>query len=171
MWRARTVAAILVITGTAAWAAVASPRDDGVEATQTVDTGLGFTLSVPATWTRGVAVRNDKFVMGSVDEDFAVIVADFGTAQADQAQALAVYRESFLKSGFTPVTELDATVAGQTTKRIVFRLDTPDGPAHAEAIMLRVGDEMFAVLVVTTLAASDIRRPAIAKIFESIALK
>lgn len=170
MRRARLVAAILVIAS-AAWAAAASPRDDGADATQNVDTGLGFTLSVPATWTRGVAVRNDKFVMGSVDEDFAVIVADFGAAQTDQAQALAVYRESFLKNGFTPVTELEATIAGQTTKRIVFRLNTPDGPAHAEAVMLRVGDEMFAVLVVTTLAASDIRRPAIAKIFESIALK
>lgn len=158
--------AIVLVACAFVWCSAA----DG-EPTQTVDTGLGFTMALPSTWTRGQPNRNDKFVMGAGEDEFSVIVADFGPAQTDQTQALDVYRESFLKNGLTPVTETDATVAGKQTKRFVFRLETPAGAGHAEAVLLRVGDEMFAVVVVTSAGQVEARRATIAKIFESIVVR
>ena len=61
---------------------------------RTVDTGLGFSLSVPDAWTRGQPSRNDKFVIGAPSDDFSVIVADFGQVQADAVKAANVYRRA-----------------------------------------------------------------------------
>ncbi len=149
--------------------AVASVAAD--VAMKTVDTGLGFSLSVPETWTKGQPSKNNKFVIGSSDEDFAVVVSDFGPAQTDTAQALAIYRESFSKSGLAPQTESEMTVGGKTVKRFVLRFESPDGPGHGEAVLVQVADEMYAVLVVTPVATAETRRTTIAKIFESIAIK
>jgi len=151
-------------------ATTVAAQGSGTVAMQTVRTGLGFSVSVPAAWTRGDPIRNDKLVIGARDDDFALVVADFGPAQADTAQALAVYRESFLKNGFTPVTETETTVAGRTFPRFVLRLDSPDGEGHAEAVLVRSGDEIYAVLVVTPAASLEDRRATIARIFESITL-
>ena len=137
---------------------------------KTVDTGLGFTLSVPEAWAKGQPSRNNKFVMGSLDDDFAVVVADFGPAQPDQAAAATVYRDSFVRNGLTPTTETDAVVAGRPTKRYVFRLETPDGDGHAEAVMVQVRDEVYAVMVVTPATLLERRRDVIAKILGSIAI-
>ena len=73
-----------------------------------------------------------------------------------------------MKNGLTPVTETDTTVMGKPAKRYVFRLDTPSGQGRAEAVMVPVGDEVYAVLVVTPSAAADARRATIAKILESV---
>jgi predicted Zn-dependent protease len=163
--RLRAALLALAIVGIAAGARA---QTGGGAATQTVDTKLGFSLLVPASWKRGNPVRNDRLVMGAGDEDFSLVVADFGAAQTDASTALAVYRESFLKSGLTPVTETDATIGGKPARRFVFTLDTPDGPGHAEAVLLRSGDEIFAVLVVTPAATADARKATIAAIFDSI---
>lgn len=137
----------------------------------TVDTGLGFTIAVPASWARGQPSGNNKFVIGNPDEDFAAVVADLGPAQADAAAAKAVYLESFARSGLALVSEADATVAGRPAKRLVFSFETPAGAGHAEAVIVTAGDESYAVLVITPAAALEARRPAIARILESIALK
>lgn len=161
----------LLAAATLGLATGAAARQGGAAATQTVETGLGFKLSVPASWKRGNPVRNDRVVMGSGDDDFSLVVADFGAAQTDETAALAVYRESFLKNGLTPVTESDAKVGGRPARRYVFKFDTPAGEGHAEAVLLRSGDEMFAVLVVTPSATADARRATIAAIFDSIAFE
>jgi hypothetical protein len=135
-----------------------------------VDTGLGFKLSVPETWATGQPTRNNKFIMGSLEDDFAVVVADFGPAQTDAAAAAAIYRESFIRHGLTPTTESDVVVAGRTMKRYVFRLETPDGEGHAEAVLVQVRDEVYAVMVVTPASLAEQRRGVIAKILDSIAM-
>jgi hypothetical protein len=137
---------------------------------KTVDTGLGFTLSVPEAWAKGQPSRNNKFVMGSLDDDFAVVVADFGPVQPDPTAAASIYRESFLRHGLTPTTETEVVVAGKPTKRYVFRLETPDGEGHAEAVMIQVQDEVYAVMVVTPATLVERRREVIAKILGSIAM-
>lgn len=137
---------------------------------KTVDTALGFTLSVPEAWAKGQPSRNNKFVMGSLDDDFAVVVADFGPAQPDPTAAATIYRESFLRHGLTPTTETEVVVAGTPTKRYVFRLETPDGEGHAEAVMIQVRDEVYAVMVVTPTTLVERRREVIAKILGSIAM-
>jgi hypothetical protein len=148
-------------------AAVAASAQAAAASMKTVDTGLGFSISVPEGWTKGQPVKNYKFVMGAGDEDFSVIVADFGPAQPDAAQALAVYRESFAKNGLTLVTERD--VAGRPgSKEYVFALETPDVPGHAEGVLVQDGDEVYMVLVVTPAAALDARRATIAAILGSV---
>ncbi len=137
---------------------------------KTVDTGLGFTLSVPEAWAKGQPSRNNKFIMGSLEDDFAVVVADFGPAQSDPTTAATIYRESFVRHGLTPTTESDAVVAGRPSKRYVFRLETPDGEGHAEAVMVQVQDEVYAVMVVTPQTLVERRREVIAKILASIAI-
>lgn len=174
----KTSKAVLAITCAATAALVvfvlagaALARENKSEPVKTVDTGLGFTFSVPESWATGQPSGNNKFVIGSRDDDFAVIVTDFGPAQGDAGAAHAIYRESFAKSGFALQSEEDLTVAGKPAKRMVFTLETPNGQAHAEVVMLTVADEAYAVLVVTSVESLDERRPVIAKIFGSIALK
>jgi hypothetical protein len=137
---------------------------------KTIDTGLGFTISVPEAWQRGQPYKNNKFVMGGGDEDFAVVVSDFGPAQADPAGAHAVYRESFAKAGLTIVSERQAE-GGKAVKQYVLRLETPDGPGHAEAALVEAGGETYAVVVVTPEAAAAARRETIAKILDSITVR
>ena len=148
--------------------ALAAPQAD--VKMKTVDTGLGFSLAVPEAWAKGQPSRNNKFVMGSLEDDFAVVVADFGPAQSDAGAAAAIYRESFVRHGLTPTTESDVVIAGRTTKRYVFRLETPDGVGHAEAVLVTVRDEVYAVMVVTPAMLVDARRDVIARILDSIAM-
>jgi hypothetical protein len=136
---------------------------------KTVDTGLGFSISVPESWAKGRPTRNNKFLIGSLEEDFSVVVADFGPAQSDAAMADAVYRESFARHGLVPTTETEVVVGGKPVKRYVLRLETPDGVGHAEAVMLRVQDEVYAVMVVTPASDVERRREVIAAILGSIA--
>jgi hypothetical protein len=152
-------------------AAVAASAQAASVPMKTVDTGLGFSISVPEGWTKGQPVKNNKFVMGAGDEDFSVIVADFGPAQPDAAQAMAVYRESLAKNGLTLVTERD--IAGRTgpAKEYVFALETPDGPGHAEGVLVHASDEVYLVLVVTPAAALDARRPTNAAILGSVTVR
>jgi hypothetical protein len=158
---------VIGVVAVALLAAVAASAQAAAASMKTVDTGLGFSISVPEGWTKGQPVKNNKFVMGAGDEDFSVIVADFGPAQPDAAQALAVYRESFAKNGLTLVTERD--VAGRPgSKEYVFALETPDGPGHAEGVLVHAGDEVYMVLVVTPAAALDARRGTIAAILGSV---
>ena len=159
--RAAVAALVLLILATATLADVA---------TKTVDTGLGFTFVVPDTWIKGTPSGNNKFIIGSEEEDFAVIVTDFGPAQQDEGAALAIYRESFAKSGFTLQTETEATIAGKPSKRLIFLLETANGKAHAEVAMVNSDGETYAILVVTPVDEIEKRRATIAKIFDSIAL-
>jgi predicted Zn-dependent protease len=167
----RTIA--VIVAACAAWTACAAGAraQGGTPPTKSVDTGLGITLSLPETWTRAQPYKNNKFVAGSADDDFSVLVADFGPAQTDAAEALTIYRESFLKNGLAPETETEMTIGGTTVRRYVLRLDTPAGPGHAEAAMVRVGDEMYAVVVVTPSSSLEARRATIAKILESIVVR
>jgi hypothetical protein len=160
---ARVAAAALVLVALSA-AALADAS------TKTVDTGLGFTIAVPTSWIKGTPSGNNKFIIGSEQEDFALIVTDFGPAQADEGAALAIYRESFAKSGFALQTEADATIAGKPSKRLVFVLETANGKAHAEVAMVNADGETYAILVVTPLEQIEARRATIARIFDSVAL-
>ena len=152
-------------------ACVAARAQGAVGPMKPVDTGLGFSISVPDGWTKGQPFKNNKFVMGAGDQDFSVIVADFGPAQPDEAQALAVYRESFAKTGLKLVTERAVDGRGGVAKQYVFTLETPDGPGHAEGVMVHVGDEVYMVLVVTPAAAFEARRATIAAILESVTVR
>lgn len=138
---------------------------------KTLDTGLGFTISVPESWEKGPPDKNNKFVAGDREADFSVVVSDFGPAQSDTATADKIYRASFVKYGLDLKTEAEMTVSGRSVRRYVFAFETPDGPGHAEGVILTVGDEVYSVLVVTPAAAADARRDAIAKILTSIAIK
>src|SRR5215203_155465 len=154
-----TMPALLMIVAAAFFALVA-PQATGPM--KTVDTGLGFTLSVPEPWAKGQPSRNNKFIMGSLEDDFAVVVADFGPAQPDAAAAATVYRESFVRHGLTPTTESEVVVAGKPAKRYVLRLETPDGDGHAEAVLVQIQDEVYAVMVVTPAKLVERRREVIA---------
>jgi hypothetical protein len=160
----RAVAVVLV-------ACVAAVAQGAPGPMKTVDTGLGFSISVPEGWTKGQPFKNNKFVMGAGDEDFSVVVADFGPAQPDDSQALAVYRESFAKNGLTLVTERAVEGRGAVTKEYVFALETPDGPGHAEGVLVQAADEVYMVLVVTPAAALDARRATIAAILASVTVR
>jgi hypothetical protein len=149
----------------------AAPAQSGAAALKSVETGLGFSISVPETWAKGQPAGNNKFVMGSRDDDFAVIAADFGPVQTDAAAAARVYRDSFTTNGMTVETETEMALGGKTLKRFVLAIDTPAGPGHVDAVLLPVGDEVYAVMVVTPAASLDARRQVISQILESIALK
>jgi hypothetical protein len=162
-----TMPALLMIVA-AAFSALVAPQ--ATVPMKPVDTGLGFTLSVPEAWAKGQPSRNNKFVMGSLEDDFAVVVADFGPAQPDPAAAATIYRESFVRHGLTPTTESEVVVAGKATTRYVLRLETTDGEGHAEAVLVQVRDEVYAVMVVTPTVLVEQRRAVIAKILDSIAM-
>jgi hypothetical protein len=158
--------ALAVVAGTQS-----APAQSGAPALESVETGLGFSISLPGTWAKGQPAGNNKFVMGSRDDDFAVIVADFGPVQADAAAAARVYRDSFTTNGMAVETETDMALGGKTLKRFVLAIDTPGGAGHVDAVLLPVGDEVYAVMVVTPTASLDARRQVISKILESISLK
>lgn len=160
----RAVAVAIVACIAASAQAAAGPM-------KTVDTGLGFSVSVPDGWTKGQPYKNNKFVMGAGDEDFSLIVADFGPAQPDASQALAVYRESLAKNGLTLVTERAVEGRGAVSKEYVFALETPDGPGHAEGVLVQSADEVYLVLVVTPAAALDARRETISAILASVTVR
>jgi len=160
----RAIAVALLACAAAHAQGVAGPM-------KAVDTGLGFSISVPDGWTKGQPYKNNKFVMGAGDDDFSVIVADFGPAQPDAAQALAVYRESFARNGLTLVTERTVEGRGAAATQYVFTLETPDGPGHAEGVLVQAADEVYMVLVVTPAAAFEPRRATIAKILESVTVR
>jgi hypothetical protein len=164
-WRYTTLLRAALL---AALLAAATPGYAGDDAVKAVDTGLGFTISVPASWAKGTPSGNNKFLIGNREEDFAVIVTDFGPAQSDRAAAWALYQSSFTGSGFTLQSEAEVTVGGQPSKRMVFRLETQSGLAHAEVVMLTVADEAYAILVVTPVASLEARRATIAAIIDSI---
>jgi len=160
-----------VVLALAAFAAAPAPAQGGAPALKSVETGLGFSMSVPETWAKGQPAGNNKFVMGSREDDFSVIVADFGPVQTDAAAAARVYRDSFTTNGMAVETETEMALGGKPFKRFVLTIDTPGGAAHVDAVMLPVGDEVYAVMVVTPASSLEARRAVITKILESIALK
>lgn len=162
------VLSMLILAALLAGSVQGVDRDYATVAFKSVDTGLGFSLSVPEHWAKGAPSGNNKLIVGSQEDDFAVIVADFGPAQQDRTAADAVYRDSFLRNGMTVTTETELEIGGKPYKRFILSIDTPSGPGHVEAVMVTVGDETFAVLAITPAAKLEARRAAIVKIFSSI---
>jgi hypothetical protein len=167
MTRARVAAAVLII---AASTAVAAGQGGPDAKMKTVDTKLGFTIDVPEAWTVSPPSENNKFEVGSGDEDFALVVTDF-PALPDAAEADALYKESFASTGFKLKSSSDVKVSGKTVKRYVFSMDAETGEGHVEVVMLPVGDAVYSVLVATPAAALAARQAVIAKMFDSIVLK
>jgi hypothetical protein len=165
MTRARVAAALLAV---AVSAVVAAAQGGAPAKMKTVDTKLGFTVDVPETWTVGTPAENNKFEVGNSDEDFALVVTDFGPVPSDLAAADAIYKEGFASSGFTLKSASDATVAGTSVKRYVFSIAADSGEGHVEVVMLPVGGEMYSVLVATPAASLASRQAVIAKLFDSI---
>jgi hypothetical protein len=137
-------------------------------ALKSFDTGLGFSVGLPATWVVGRPSGNNKFVAGSKDEDFSIVVTDFGPVPADAAEAEKVYRSSFDRYGFSLVTTADAVVAGAKVKRYVFSMKADAAEGHVEVVMLTARQTTYGVMVVTPVATAEARRPLIGRIFESI---
>ena len=165
----RVFLAVLVLA--CASPAAAQLRDYSSVKMKTVDSGLGFTLAVPEPWVVGAATGNNKFQAGSGEDDFAVIVTDFGPVAQDAAAANAVYRDSYERSGFVLKSSSEATVAGVAVTRYVFAIDAEAGEGHLEIVMLPVGGEMYSVMVATPAKEIASRRDAIEKIFASLAMK
>jgi hypothetical protein len=138
---------------------------------KTVDTGLGFALSVPEPWVVGRPSNNNKFLAGSSEDDFAVVVTDFGPVVSDASLSDANYRESFAANGLDLKATAEVTISGRAFRKYIFKLNTPAGEGHAEALMVPVGSEMYSVMVVTPAAALGQRRAVMARILESIAFK
>lgn len=169
VFRAATLAGCVVLA--MCLAVAASTHDFSTAAVKPVDTRLGFTFEVPDFLQQGIASGNNRLVLGSVDDDFAVIVADFGPDQTDVAARDAVYRSALSRAGLTVATETDVTAAGRTFKRFVCTVETPAGVGHAEAVLVPVAGQVYALTVITPAATFDSRQPAIKRLFESIRIK
>jgi hypothetical protein len=133
-----------------------------------VDTGLGFAVSIPASWVVGKPSGKNRFVAGSGAEDFSLVVSDFGPTPADATEADRVYRDCFARFGLALVTTSEVAVSGASRTRYVFALKTDGGDGHAEAVMVPLGGTTYGVLVVTASASADARRGIIARMLESI---
>jgi hypothetical protein len=150
---------------------MAAARADGQTAEmRSVDTGLGFTVSVPATWIVGKPSGRNRFVVGSADEDFTLVVTDFGPVPSDAAEAEKVYWSGFEAFGLTLVTTADAVVAGLPAKRYVFTMKADAGNGHVEVVMLPVQGTAYGLMIATPAASADARRAVIAKMFESVSV-
>jgi hypothetical protein len=136
-----------------------------------LDTGLGFSVSVPASWTVGSPSGKNRFVAGNRDEDFSLVVTDFGPVPADAAEAEKVYQASFGRYGLALEATADIAVGGANVRRYVFSMKADGADAHAEVVMLPVGGTTYAVMVVTPKVSADARRAVIGKVFESIVVK
>ena len=169
MRHARVLAAFLAVATCST--AIAAQRDYANVKMKPVDTKLGFTISIPEVWAIDQPSDNNKFQAGSADDDFAVIITDFGPVPTDMAAGDANYRESFASTGFKLKSATEATVSGKTVKKYAFSLDTDTGEGYAEVVMLPIGEEMYSVLVATPAASLDKRQAIIEKILGSIAVK
>jgi hypothetical protein len=150
---------------------IAGRADGPAVELRTHDTGLGFTVAVPASWTVGNPSGNNKFVAGNRDEDFSLVVSDFGPVPTDAVEAEKVYRASFGRFGLTLVTTSDVVIGGASVKRYVLSLKADATEGHAEVVMLAVGGTTYGVMVVTPSASAEARRALIGRVFESIVVK
>lgn len=166
--RAALVAIVVVAAGLLPAAARASTHNFATAAFKTVDSKLGFTFDVPDFLQTGATSGSNRVVLGSPDDDFAVVVSDFGADQTDVAARDAVYRAALLRAGLEVTTETDVTAAGRTLKRYVCKVDTSAGPGHAEAVLVSVSGRVYLLMVVTPATTVDARKAAITRIFESI---
>jgi hypothetical protein len=137
---------------------------------KSVDTGLGFSVGLPVTWVVGRPSGNNRFVAGNANEDFSVVVTDFGAATSDAVEADKVYRNSFDRYGFSLVTTADEVIAGATVKRYVFSLKTESSVGHVELVMVPAGGRTYAIMIATPAASADSRRALIGRIFASISV-
>lgn len=136
-----------------------------------VDTGAGFSVALPATWTVGRPSGNVRFVAGNQTDDVAISVTDLGPTPEDSGAAEKIYRASFERSGFELVTTADFSVAGVTARRFVFAMKTATPEGHAEILLVPASGRTYAVMIATPAASFEARRHLILRIFESIAMK
>lgn len=135
-----------------------------------IDTGYGFTVDVPDGLERGTQAGNARLVFSGPAEDFTVVVANFGSKQADATAAARVYRESFTKAGMTVETESDVVVSSMPARRYVMAFESPAGAGRCEAVLFAVGDEVFGVLAVVPSTAVESRRALVGRVLDSIRL-
>lgn len=148
--------------------AAAQVADYSTVKMRTVDSGLGFTVSIPDPWVVGAPVGNNKFRAGSGQDDFALIVTDFGPVAKDASEGEAIYRESLERSGFVFKSSTDATVSGISVRRYVFAIASQASEGYLEMLMVPVGGEMYSVMVVTSAKDLAARRQTIDKILASV---
>jgi len=164
----RVICVICVICGLAS---ASPPRDYATLTMRTVDTKLGFDIDVPDFLTKGATSGNTKLLYASTEDDFAVIVADFGPEQTDVAGRDAIYRSSFQRNGIEIQTESTVTANGRSYVRFICAVPTPAGAGYAEAVIIPVGGEIYVAMVVTPAATVEKRRTAIDRVLQSIKMR